>query len=303
MKTRRELLHAGWMLPMALVARPNQEQPPFRTSIDAVRLDVLVLEGTRPVAGLTARDFDVTDRGERQAIRVERVADLPLDVILAVDTSSSVSGDLLRQLVTGVRTLVTALDPTDRAALVTFSHVVAPRSGFDAPRSQLLQAIDALEAAGNTSVIDAVSVALTTAERDRPTLVLVFSDGVDTASWLEPRQVFEQARAGHVVIEAVVVGDLRPGEVSRVSAFDRRHELDDVEAFVSAIATQTGGRVLDGERGTRLGDAFVDALAAFRQRYQITFTPTVDTPGWHPLEVRVPRRARAIVRARSGYQR
>jgi VWFA-related protein len=300
---RRHLLR---LLPAALagLAPPGTRQAPaFRTRVDAVRLDVLVLDGGRPVPKLTAADFEVSDTGVRQSIHVERIADLPLDVVLVVDISSSVEGELLRQLMESARALIDALHPDDRAALVAFSHLVTPIARLETPRAQLAAAINRLEAAGNTSVVDAVSVALTLATRQRPTLMLLFSDGYDTASWLTPGQVLEQARRTDVVVDAVVVGDLRPGQRAAAGARDRPDQFDDVEDFLHDVTALTGGRQFDGAHGARLSERFGEALALFRERYQISFTSTVDRPGWHPVDVRVPRRRGLTIRARAGYWR
>ena len=38
----------------------------FRSGVDAVRVDALVVDGRRPVAGLTAEDFELRDTGVLQ---------------------------------------------------------------------------------------------------------------------------------------------------------------------------------------------------------------------------------------------
>src|SRR5262249_26341382 len=43
-------------------------QGAYRSSVDAVAIDVAVLAGARPVSGLTAADFEITDNGVRQTI-------------------------------------------------------------------------------------------------------------------------------------------------------------------------------------------------------------------------------------------
>jgi hypothetical protein len=74
------------------------------------------------------------------------------------------------------------------------------------------------------------------------------------------------------------------------------------ERFLSTLAAQTGGRVRNGGSGARLAGAFRDALEQFRARYEITYTATVNEPGWHAVDVRVPGR-RAQIHARRGYER
>jgi len=74
-------------------------------------------------------------------------------------------------------------------------------------------------------------------------------------------------------------------------------------AFLEAIATATGGRVLKADITEHLPKAFDDILKEFRTRYVLTYYPRdVDASGWHTIEVKVKGR-RATVTARRGYQR
>jgi VWFA-related protein len=294
-----------WSLALAvwLLGTWQEPAPTFRTSADAVRVEVLVVEGGRPIAGLQARDFEVTDNGTLQTIRVESLADLPLDVVLAVDVSGSVEGPLLADLVAASQALVARLRPADRGALVTFSNAVAVRHPLSEDLGPLGKTLARLTAVGGTSVVDAVYAGLAHAERGRPTLLLAFSDGLDTASWLRPEQVLEVARRSEVVLDAVVVGELF-SPTDPVRARQMLETRDELERFLEDMARATGGRLLDGGRGERLGQTFTDALAAFRQRYQITYSlKGPDTRGWHAIDVKVKGRRNAAVRARAGYSR
>jgi len=96
--------------------------PQFRASVDVVRIEALVLNRGRPVAGLGAGDFTVTDNGARQTIAVRALAGQPIDVAIALDVSASVRGERLGRLRQAARTLVGLLTPQDRATLVTFDH-------------------------------------------------------------------------------------------------------------------------------------------------------------------------------------
>ncbi len=50
-------------------AQPAQQQPPFRTAVDLVEVDVTVVDRNgKPVTDLTAADFDIRERGQTQRI-------------------------------------------------------------------------------------------------------------------------------------------------------------------------------------------------------------------------------------------
>src|SRR2546422_1018434 len=74
-------------------------QPVFRSAVHVVRLDVSVTRDRVPLEGLTGRDFVVTDNGVEQEVQGSLLETQSLNVVLALDTSGSVSGSRLRHLV------------------------------------------------------------------------------------------------------------------------------------------------------------------------------------------------------------
>jgi VWFA-related protein len=285
-------------LPLSLHAGPQ-----FRASVDAVRVEALVLDGGRPVAGLTAADFVVTDNGAPQVIAVRPLARQAIDVAIALDVSASVRGGRLAQLRAGVGALVDLLSDADRATLLTFDHALAlgPR---DAVPDTLEARLRVLTAQGGTSLIDAATTAIVwSAGRERPMLLLVFSDGRDTISWTRSEQALALARRTDAVVDAVVTGELLPASTGRRRTGNMLTALTPDERFLAELAALTGGRVRDGSSGDRLTGAFREALEHFRARYEITYTGDNVSPGWHEIEVRVPARKGAVVHARRGYQR
>ena len=268
-----------------------------------MRLEALVLQNGRPVAGLSAADFTVTDNGAPQTITVRALARQPIDVAIALDVSSSVRGDRLERLRQAAGTLVGLLTPQDRATLVTFDHqlTLGPR---DVSPQALEARLAALAAGGRTALIDAVTTALVWGGgRERPMLILAFSDGRDTSSWTRADQALTLARSSDAVVDAIVTGELLPTSAARIGFGGFLAALTPDERFLTDLAAQTGGRVRNGGAGAGLAGAFRDALEQFRGRYEITYTATGKEPGWHAIDVRLPGRRGASVHARRGYQR
>ena len=293
------MIRAVLALPLAAALAAGQ----FRASVDVVRIDALVLRNGRPVAGLTAADFVVTDNGRPQTVTVRPLARQPIDAVVALDTSDSVRGPVLERLRAAAGALVAELTPDDRATLVTFGHTVTlgPR---EIRPDALGPALQGLAAHGGTALLDAVTSALAWAVgRDRPMLVLVFSDGRDTASWTRTEQVLALARTSHAVVDAVVTGDLLPTSAGRIGRGGFVEQPTADERVLADLAALTGGRVRDGEAGGGLAQAFRQALEQFRARYEITYTASDRSPGWHAIDVQVKGRRGATVHARRGYQR
>ena len=288
----RPLLAAALALSAAAL-----EQQPIRVSVDAVTVDVLVLDGNRPVPGLTAPDFDLRDNGVRQQIETVVVEDVPLRVMLALDTSTSVDGQVLADLKGAASSVVDLLAPADSAALITFSHRLELRVPWSSSASALKAAIMSSRADGATALHDAAYMALTL--RDANTgrrLVLLFSDGEDTIAWLPGTYVIDAARRADAVVYAI--GLQRQDRTPPGYKLDFRsgpqppppHEnaVSLAEPFLRDLTRETGGRYIDVRHSDRLRATFVEVLTEFRSRYLLTYTPKgVSEHGWHALDVRV----------------
>lgn len=260
------------------------QQPTFKSRLEAVRVDALVTEGGQPVRGLGPGDFVVLDNGTPQAVDLASFETLPVNVILALDQSKSVTGDRLAQLQDAARTVLRALAPRDQAAIVTFSHRVTLPQALTHDSGQVVAAVEAVRPGGETALFDAVYAGLLAGVNDPSrNLVLVFSDGVDTASWLSPAQIIETAKRGDAVVYA-----LSPKEAGSAP-------------FLRELADQTGGSAFEVDSLQQLSSRFVAILEEFRHRYLLSYSPKgVQPGGWHKLEVRVKNR-RATVKARPGY--
>jgi Ca-activated chloride channel family protein len=256
----------------------------FSSKIEAVRVDVLVTESGRPVRGLQAADFEILDNGVPQQVDLVSFEQIPLNLVLVFDMSSSVAGDRLTHLQEGARSVLSGLTADDQAALVTFSESVVLGSGLTTDVARLRGALAKGEGEGNTALIDAVYGGVMVGESDvGRALMIVFSDGVDTASFLTAEAVLDTAKRSNVVVYAVVAG----ASPSR--------------SFVGTLAELTGGALVDAGSTAHLGATFVKILTEFRQRYLVSYSPRgVSGEDWHRLEVRVKHR-RADVKARPGY--
>jgi len=256
----------------------------FSTVIESVRVDVLVTDNGRPLLGLKAGDFDVTDNGVPQQVDLVSFEQIPLNVVLALDMSDSVAGDRLAQLQDAGGAVLDGLTKDDQAALVTFSNVVslgAPLSGHVADTRR---ALDDAYGFGETALVDGVYAAMEVGESDAGrALLIVFSDGLDTSSWLTADAVLESARRSDAVAYAAAIGE---GASS---------------SFLRELSNLTGGTLYKIDSTRDLRATFLRILEEFRHRYLISYTPRgVATSGWHRLEVKVKNR-RASIKARPGY--
>ena len=286
--------------------------PQIRVGVEGVRVDVLVTDRNTPVRGLTAKDFEVRDNGVVQTIQTASVDDDPISTLLVLDTSVSLEGEPLQHLKEAAAALISTLRTEDRSALITFSHEIRFVADWSDRPSNLLNALAQTRADGLTAIHDAAYAALTLADQqsDRRLLILIFSDGADTASWLPGESVVDLARRSNAVIYAVNAdSQARPTgfRLERRSGFIQPpRRLDPPEYFrpiLDELTETTGGDVLTTADSAGLKAAFLRVLSQFRSRYLLTYIPTgVDVTGWHAIEVKLKNR-RGDVRARPGYLR
>lgn len=276
----------------------------FKSGTAAVRVDALVTDGRRPVRGLTAASFELRDNGVRQTITDVHHETMPLNVICALDVSSSVAGEPLEDLKRGYSALIDALSKEDRAALLTFANRIALHSALTGDRARLQALVGQLATGGTTSLFDALFSALALRETDEGrTLLILLSDGRDTSSWLTARKLVDAARRTDVVVYPVTPTRLlsfkSPSRAAIPHEIPRRQESS--ERFLEALADETGGRVVDATDEAALSTTFLRVLDEFRQRYVLSYTATgVAERGWHTIEVKL-RGQSGEVRARRGY--
>jgi len=269
---------------VSLSAGSNRQQAAFSTRVESVRVDVLVLENGRPVTGLGPADFDIADNGVPQQVDFVSYEQIPLNVVLALDMSESVAGERLEQLRDAGGAVLDGLTKEDQSALVTFSNVVSLGAPLSGRVADTRRALDDAYGFGETALVDGVYAAMEVGESDAGrALLIVFSDGLDTSSWLTADAVLESARRSDAVAYAAAIGE---GASS---------------SFLRELSNLTGGTLYKIDSTRDLRATFLRILEEFRHRYLISYTPRgVATSGWHRLEVKVKNR-RASIKARPGY--
>jgi VWFA-related protein len=272
----------------------------FTSQAIAVRVDVLVTDDKKLVTGLTAADFELRDMGVVQDVKQIDVGQLPLNLLLAFDTSQSMEGERMAALLEAAKGLVAGLREPDRVALLSFATRVRLLSALTRSRAQITAALNQVSAYGSTSLRDAGFAALALRHEDSGrTLVLIFSDGDDTSSWLTAPKVIEAAKRTDSVVYAIGLRQqvtpsvqLNPGQMTIVEVMG---------AFMRQVTQETGGRALFARTNADLRATFARALDEFRNRYVLSYTPTgVGATGWHALDVRL-KSKKGRVTARRGY--
>lgn len=148
----------------------------------AVRIQAHPEAPTAP--GVGGAGLDLLRRRRDDLPRPVWTGQEPLSVVVVFDLSSSVSGARLRSAVAGVEALFSALDEEDRCALLAFTRSVELHAGWDGTCADAAAAAAELRSGGPAAFNNALTLAFgLLADRPGRPVLVVFTDGVDGASW------------------------------------------------------------------------------------------------------------------------
>jgi VWFA-related protein len=285
-----------------LVLGLAQAAPVFKTGVEAVYVDVFVTRADTPVLGLGAEDFVVTDNDVRQRVEVVDRESIPTTAVLALDASTSVMGERLVELRAAAEAFLRGMAARDEAALLTFNEKIALRQAPTTDRSAVAAALERVRAGGATAVIDALYVCLKRRWGPGRPLVVLFTDGEDSASWLENDDVLEAARESSALLYVVGTGAAGP-MLGAPQFWSRRRDLQPEPGHVYLLrrAAETTGGAYWSVDYDRLEEAFLRVLEAASARYVLSYEPGgIARVGLHRLKVSV-KQGGLDVRARQEY--
>ena len=186
---------------------------------------------------------------------------------------------------------------------MTFNEKLQLREDASRDLAAVGAALDRVRPRGGTALIDALYVCLKRRWGTGRPLVVLFTDGQDSASWLDNEDVLEAARESSALLQ--VVGTEALPERTRPLVLPRgRIEPETESGYVYLLrraAETTGGAYWPVESIASLPAAFLRILEASAARYVLRYEPTgVPRVGRHRLKVSVRRRG-VEVRARQEY--
>jgi Ca-activated chloride channel family protein len=308
----------------------------IRTTSNLVMVPVSVVDAAgQPVLGLPKTDFRLEEQGrEQQITELGNPDQVPLDIVLLFDISSSVSqkGFFEFQQKAAASFLRQVMKPSDRAAVFTIGQqplLVSPFAPTEVAAAKL-QAIPAATAPVPTAFYDTVAAAAkylieSSAERHRR-VILVISDGDDNFSNLIREMTIAEVQASQR-------GEATPAAAKRSLDARRERAVLDVQkavqqadaAFYSvnpggksvhlnmistraqnamrSIAESTGGTAFIPDSELDLEQVFKEVAAELRGQYLLQYYSDSKTPtgDFRSIKVAVPTRAEFRVRARQGY--
>ncbi len=272
--------------------------PSFGVDLGVVNLSLSVTDPKEHYVGnLTDRDFLVFEDGVRQEISLFTRDRLPISLTLLLDASSSMRESLPVAQAAAVR-FIRTLRPEDDAQVSQFARRYTVLQEPTSDQAALEAAVGRVDASGETSLYEALYVALKDLKRrkqDEPArrrALVVLSDGEDTSSLVSEDQLMELARRAEVAVYAIGLFAPRPPVTWGPTPAH----------FLTALSRETGGRAYFPKQLGELDGVYDRIAEELRTLYGLGYVsanPRRDG-AWRRIAVETIR-ANLIVRHRLGY--
>ena len=298
----------GAQQPQTSAPPPSADAPTFRSGANLVPLNVTVTDNNKQfVRGLTAGDFAVFEDGVQQQVQFFEATDVPLDLIILLDTSSSMSDkmDVVHEAATG---FLKTLRPGDRGAVVSFADGVDVLQALTGDQALLEQAVRRTVPRGATALNNALYISLKqfgrsgSAQSDvRRQAIAVLSDGEDTASLVSFDDVLTLARKSGVSIYPIALQSKYAA--SRLAATGQRRYYSESEYAMRTLAQETGAQAFFPLQVLELKGIYGAIAQELSSQYSIAYSPANNRADgrFRRIMVRVATRPELRLRTRTGY--
>lgn len=212
----------------------------------------------RPVEGLAAQDFKVSEDGVPQTVaRFERVNDLPIHAAVALDVSASMEDSLDQARAAALQFLETSVRPKDRAAVITFNDRPFLAVKFTKDVNALAGGLAGLKAERGTAFYDTIVFTLFYFNGVKgQRAILLLSDGKDEGSRFGWEEALDYARRAGVAIYPIGLGP----QVEKPK--------------LKKLAEETGGRAFFLEDASGLAPVYAAIEEELRSKYLIAYQST-----------------------------
>jgi Ca-activated chloride channel family protein len=264
----------------------QQEQVPtirVETRLVNVAVNVVDKHGS-PVGGLQKDDFEILEDGKPQKIAYfERESSTPLSIVLAIDGSESVLRNERLEKNAAKHFVNALLREQDELDLMDFSDNVREIVSFTNSKKRIENGLNEIQHGDATALFDAIYLASdrlseTKADAGRRRVVVLITDGEDTAKRSRYAQALEQAQRAGAMIYSIIIVPV---------AADAGRSTGGEHALIQ-LAQDTGGKYYYVEDPRDLEPAFARVSDDLRTQYVIGYyAPQRDKGGAAFRSIRV----------------
>ncbi len=289
-------------------AAPVPQTLVFRSGASLVALNVTVTDiNKKLVTGLKPEEFAVYEDGVQQQVQFFESTNVPIDLIILLDTSASMSDkmDVVHAAASG---FLKTLREGDRGAVVAFSDRVDVLQPLTDDRTALESAIESTRAHGATALNNALYVAIKEFGRSaqqngevRRQAIAVLSDGEDTSSLMSFDDVMALAKKSGVNV--YTIGLQSKYAAARISNTGAHRYFSEAEYSMKTLAQETGAEAFFPLDISELKGVYAAIARELASQYSIGYTPTNPRRDgrFRRIVVLIAGRPDLRPRARSGY--
>ncbi len=277
----------------------DQTDSTFKVNVKLVNVFVTVTDAEgAPIASLTKDNFSLKEDGDQQKIAVfSKESELPLSIVLDIDTSLSTRKDLPFELASAKRFAHAILRPEDALSLYGFNEIVTEVVPFTPDLRTIDRGIERLQLGAATALYDALYLGAQALEpRQGRKVMVVITDGGDTMSKVTYKDAVREAQQAEAIVYSIIVV---PIESSAGRDTGGEHAL-------IQLSEDTGGKYFYAMSTSQLDEAFQKISDELRTQYLLAYYPSqrISDSEFRRIEVSVngvPSAADYKVRHRSGY--
>lgn len=282
------------------------QQQVFRSTSDTVSVFVTATDKSgHLITKLTKDDFQIFDNGKPQPITVFDNSPQPIRLIMLIDISGSMAGNL-PLLGNACVEMVGSLASTDLARIGTFGSEILISPKFTRDARELISFLPRQVPRNEPTPLWAAVVQATKefdgAEGRR--VIMVLSDSKDTGpqkmgqAFLSPLEVIEKANSQDVMVYGIGIRSAMPN----VMGGDLRSAMESTipDPSLGRVADDTGGGYFELMPRDNLQTTMGKVAEELHQQYLLGFTPPVRDGKTHKIEVKL-KTPGAKIRVRKDY--
>jgi Ca-activated chloride channel homolog len=281
----------------------QDDDKPLRLSADLVTAITSVTDPAgNQINNLTKDDFVIyEDNKEQEIASCYREGQMPLRLVFLFDTSTSIRSRFDFEQRAAAQFFRQLLRPGDMAAIISVSSDARLEAPFTADVSRLVNTLANLQPQGATALYNAISQAAKYLRKeDGRHVMVVLSDGTDTASGITLAQALKEVQKSDTVIYSVHSTGVAPS----LNVQDLAGEF-----VMKAMSEDTGGRSFfppiydDTKKEMRdLDEIYKRVAAEVRAQYVLTYYSKNDVRTKNYRTIRIEAKRPGVqVRARNGY--
>jgi len=249
-------------------ASSQGQVPTIRVESRLVNIAVNVVDKNgAPVGGLSKDDFEIAEDGKTQKIvYFDKELSAPLSIVLAIDASESVLRDERLEKDAAKHFVHALLRDQDELDLMDFSDSVREIVPFTNQKKKIDSGLNQLQRGDETALYDAIYLASerlsqTKNEAGRRRVVVVITDGVDTAKKSRYGQALEEAQRAAAMIYSIII----------VPVWEDAGRNTGGEHALIQMSNDTGGKYFYVEDKKDLEPAFARVSDDLRTQYVLGY--------------------------------